>query len=199
MTSHSFNWGKQKFSITDGHFTRALAAGDSREPRRYPPSESFDEAKKTAVVLAHMDAVGGALNASVSDQHIHRALQAMSHFYDPSMGLNVAVLAGAVLAYMDAMHENQSSMNLLSLIAEEGIDNDYLKNWAVRRYNLIDPRAEARSGSSDSERALWRSLEAYVSGKGPVELEIGDAAAIAENLSNKRAIDGLSSRSRRSH
>ena len=155
MTDHSLTWNDKNFTITDSYLARGVAAQDSLDPYYYPPSKDFEDAKKTAVVLAHMDGNGSSLNVPVSDRHVHRALRAMARYYDLNKGLDGAVFAGAILAYMDSLHDNQASMNLLSLIAEEGIDHDYLKNWAVNTYHLIDPDREVRrSSASDSERAF---------------------------------------------
>lgn len=100
----------------------------------------------------------GLQNVIVTAEHIDRALNAMqTAVTDLSIsGINLedVMLAGAVIAHMQAFDERVQSSDLLAALAEEVLA-DFLIIWAMGRYGLTDPQTE------NIERGLRERAERF--------------------------------------
>lgn len=83
----------------------------------------------------------------VTVEHVDRALRAMtkevsnlSH-YDVSM--EAAMIAGAIIANMDALDERVKMSSLLMAVVHEVL-TDFVPFWVKDEYGLVDPAEEQR-------------------------------------------------------
>lgn len=121
----------------------------------------------------------------VTAEHIDRALRAMqsavpdlTHY---EIDHEAAVLAGAVIAHMEAFDERVQFSELLAVLAEEVLSN-YLVYWMESRYGLLDPRTEdfERALRERAERNLARAEKARAAREAKRNAEV--EAAVTERL-----------------
>ncbi|MBC7102073.1 MAG: hypothetical protein H5U13_02430 [Parvibaculum sp.] len=127
----------------------------------------------------------GLPKVAVTDEHIDRALRAMNGevtnltSYDVSM--EDAMIAGAIIANMEAFDRRVGMSSLLMALAHEVL-TDFVPLWVEEAYGMtfpIDTESE-RKQRERSERNTMRAAKAKATREAAIDARI--AAAVAEAL-----------------
>jgi hypothetical protein len=125
----------------------------------------------------------GLPKVEITVEHIDRALKAMGNdlinLTRRDVPIESAMLAGGVIAYMEAADGKLPMSSLLAALAEEVICHDYLRDWAIHNYGLIDPMREQRLRQDEERNAMLAERnakarikrEANMAAKREVEIE----------------------------
>jgi len=127
----------------------------------------------------------------VTVEHVDRAMRAMdaetANLTANEVDHLSAVLAGSVIAHMEAFDERVRDASLLCALAEESISSTYLKDWAILTFGLVDPKEDA----TEHERAEHKRLGRLRAAKAKARRSAGRAAAkAAADLMNAIGADG---------
>lgn len=134
----------------------------------------------------------GLPKVEITVEHIDRALKAMGNdiinLTQHEVPFESAMLAGGVIAYMEAVDRKLQMSSLLVALAEEAICHDYLRDWAINNYGLIDPEREERrrqdreNNAKAAERAEKARIkrEANLAAKRAAEIEAEVQRRLAE-------------------
>lgn len=121
----------------------------------------------------------------VTAEHIDRALRAMqtavTDLSHHEVDHESAILAGAVIAHMEAFDNRVQFSDLLAVLVEEVLSN-FLIYWMESRYGLMDPKTEdfQRALAERAERNSVRAAKTRATRDAKREAEI--EAAVAERL-----------------
>jgi hypothetical protein len=107
----------------------------------------------------------GPVKVQITAKHIDRALKAIGNdiinLDQSDIRIEGAILAAGVIAHLDALYKQTENSSFLVAVAEEAIYADYLKDWVMMKYDLIDPaqKAQLDEAKSARERASEKAKE----------------------------------------
>ncbi|MFD1331112.1 hypothetical protein ACFQ4O_03795 [Methylopila musalis] len=122
----------------------------------------------------------------VTAEHVDRALRAMgndiTNLDQRDVHFEGAMLAGAVIAHMDALYEMIEMSSPVIALTAESFGHGFIEQWAIETYGLVRPTDEAaeRASSERAQRIALRAAKAKATREAKRASEI--EAAVAERL-----------------
>ena len=123
------------------------------------------------------------IGISVTHEHVNRAISALSTLAGTEFDFEEIVIAGQAIALLDVLEERRGTIDHPTGAAEAAVGG-YMKDWAIDKCGLVDPKVEKQNAEWAAQRkeraALSAKLRIAREAKQKAKFEAAVAKRIAE-------------------